>query len=54
MLEGIRDRLGGDIPDEIRQQYEAAHRGLTSAMDAARGSDGRRPQDPLRAERGKN
>jgi hypothetical protein len=37
MLEGIRDRLGGDVPDEIQQLYEAAHRELTSAMGAAEG-----------------
>ena len=43
MLEGIRDRLSGDVPGEIRQQYEAAHRELISAMGAARGSDGRGP-----------
>jgi hypothetical protein len=43
MLERIRDRLGGDVPDEIHQQYEAAHRELTSAMGAARGSDGSGP-----------
>jgi hypothetical protein len=37
MLDGIRDRLGGDLPDEIQQQYEAVHRELTSAMRAAEG-----------------
>jgi len=43
MLEGIRDRLGGDVPDEIHQQYEAAHRELRSAMGTARGSNRRGP-----------
>ena len=37
MLEGIRDRLDGDVPDEIHRQYEAAHRELISAMGAAQG-----------------
>jgi len=43
MLEGIRDRLSGDVPDEIHQQYADAHRELTSAMGTARGSNRRGP-----------
>jgi hypothetical protein len=37
LLEGLRDRLGADVPDDITQQLEAATRELASA---ARGSLG--------------
>ena len=39
LLDGLRDQLGADVPDEIRQLFETAVQDLASAARASSGDE---------------